>query len=256
MSINAIDVIDQLPLDLAAALQADDFFSDVPVIIAEKGNVKRTLSEKQAVLTDRGGRRGVAVVVLQAMADDPYPDLAFGPLKLRPAFQVVENVELNNDDRGTGKSARKVSRRIRDVIKPLRLAGLVTEFVPDEPCIIPVNLAEEPKTTIAYQVNFTCYESDTEEISQVVKPVVAIFPASTPQIQITCETEGALIYYTIDDSFPAPPDKVSGSTAVIYSSPIVIPVEGFRIRAAAWKSGMIASQVERAWVNFDETLTP
>ena len=102
--IRAIDVIDLLPGELAARLQCDPFFADIPVIVVESGNVATELARKQAVITEKSGKRGVAVIVLQCLADDTDANVNFGPMILRPAFQVVEQVELNNDPNGTGKS--------------------------------------------------------------------------------------------------------------------------------------------------------
>jgi hypothetical protein len=97
MSTPTYNVIDKLPYELRDRLAADDFFAAIPVVVADKGNVKAQIAAKQAVVTSRVGKRGVAVVVLQIVADDPTNELATGPLLLRAAFQVVENVELNND---------------------------------------------------------------------------------------------------------------------------------------------------------------
>src|SRR5579859_5977585 len=117
---NVTDILDRLPFELAARLESDPFFVDIPVVVAVKGNVAQEFQRKQAVIEEKSGKRGVCVVVLQIVADDIYEGLAAGPMKLKPAFQVIENVEMNNDDSGTGKSARKVARHI---IKNIKLAG-------------------------------------------------------------------------------------------------------------------------------------
>lgn len=247
-TLKVVDVLDRLPGELAARLASDPYFADVPVILADKGNVRAEFERLQAVITDKGGKRGVAVIVLQIVADDELPEVAFGPMILRPAFHVVENVELNRDSKGTGKSARKVARAIVKVIKPMRLAGLVTELVVDKPGIEPVNLGEL-KSVIAYQVNFLCYEADTEEMSQVEMPAFAA--VSDSHIAITCGTVGARIFYTIDDTYPAPPDCIPTSTAVEYGSPIEVPFTGFMLRACGYPpigGTAVASQVNRAWI--------
>jgi len=245
MSILALDVIDRLPFELAARLECDEFFSDIPVVVAEEGNVRATLERKQAVVTAKSGKRGVAVVVLQVIGDDPYAEVTFGPLALRPAFQVIENLDLNRDANGTGKSARRVARRIRDVIKSLALYGIATDFVPDRPCIEPVNFDESMgKAVRGYQVNFVTYESDTEVSSQVAVPYFAEFPDAAPKIQVLCATEAAEIWYSLDDSFPGPGREGS----VLYGGPIEVPAGGMTIRAAGYKAGVIGSQVNRATI--------
>jgi hypothetical protein len=251
--INAIDVIDLLPFELAARLECDDFFADIPVVVAEKGNIAAELARKQAVITEKGGKRGVAVIVLQIIADDEYQSPAFGPMRLKPAFQVVENVELNNDENGTKKSCRKVARRIRDVVKPLRLVGLTTDFQTDKPCIEPVPLAKElGDSIVANQVNFLCYECDSEPISQVSMPQFFGAGGSDPQLEVTCETAGADIWYTLDDSYPVPTTINPDSTATLYAGQIPIPAAGFTVRAGAFLTGSIASQVNCAAVTIEQ----
>lgn len=237
----AIDVIDLLPGQLAARLEADDFFSDIPVIVADNGNVKSELERKQAAITAKGGKRGVAVVVLPIAADDDLNEVAFGPLLLRASFQVVEAVEINQGSGGTGKSARRVARKLRDIIKPLRMAGLTSEFVPDAPFLEPLNLAADlGASAVGYQVNFKCYEADDEEILQVAIPVFSPAEAASPQFVLSSATPDAEIWYTTDDSYPAP----GRAGSVQYTAPVDI-ADTVTVRACAYKSGCIASQVAR-----------
>jgi hypothetical protein len=167
MSIKAIEVIDRLPNECAARLTADEFFSDIAIVVADEGNVLATMNRLQAALTTKTGKRGVAVIVLQVVGNDEMAEVKFGPLRLFQSFQVVENRELNLDANGTGKSARKVARRIVDVVKSLRLDGLTTDWVPDRPCIEPLNLKKELGASIVgYQVNFWTLEADTRRWSR------------------------------------------------------------------------------------------
>lgn len=247
--IKAIDVIDLLPDELAAALQSDPFFDDITVVVAERGNVLKTIQEKQSIVSSKGGKWGVAVVVVQLVADDELPEVAFGSLKLRPAFHVLEQPTQNNSKTGTGKSARKVARKIRDIIKPLALAGLCTEFIFERECILPLQLPVE--NLVGYEINCHTYECDTEKIDQVAAPQFVIAEDGS-SVTLTCATAGATIYYTLDDSFPAPAAKVPGSTAVAAMSGAVIPLPQpfIALRAMAVRSGddsitWINSQVNR-----------
>jgi hypothetical protein len=242
MSILAIDVIERLPNELAQRLMADSFFADIPVIVADEGNVLAEMAKKQAAITTKSGKRGIAVVVLQVIGDDEFSEVNFGPLRLRPAFLVVENRELNIDDKGTGKSARKVARKIVDLIKTLAMVGMTTDFVPDSPCIEPINLKPELGQLIAYQVNFMTVEADTESLSQVTEPAIAVVGQT---FTIACATAGAVIWFTTDDSYPAPTGSNPTSTATPYTSPVAIPDAGVNVRACAYLEGKTASRVAR-----------
>ncbi len=249
----AEDIIDRLPNELAARIESHSFFDDIPVVVAEAGNIALELERKQAVITEKSGHRGVAVIVLQLVADDPIKNVQFGPMSLFPAIQVVENVELNNDDNGTKKSHRKVARKIRDVIKYCVFKGLVQDMKPGKPCIEPVDVSDLGKTIKASQVNFECLEvsGETQQLVQI-----PVFTAQTidgvPQIVITSATPGAEIWFTTDDSYPYPGDKETfpGSSAQPYSDPIPVPTDGFILRACAYldTDSSIASGIERATI--------
>jgi len=253
---NAIDIIDQLPSEFVARLKTNRFFDDIVVIPAEKGDIASEYAVAQAAIADASGKRGVAVIVLQVVADDYSNNLSFGPMVLRPAFQVIENVELNNDDSGTKKSARKVARKIRDVIKGCNLMGLVQDMRTAKPCIEPVQVKDAPSTVISYQVSFECLEVSTENLTQVQMP--AIDPGTsraTPQVILACATPGAVIWYTTDDSYPVngTADTFPGSTAQQYAGPITIPPDGFTVRACAYLDGdnVIASGINRAHIQYE-----
>lgn len=250
-AVKAIDVIDRLPVDLAARLRADDYFADIPVVIWEEGNIAQVAEARQGVLTTKpGGKRGIAVIVLQVVGDDEQRNIQFGPMTLRPAFQVVELVELNRDPNGTGKSARKVARRIRDVMKNTGIVGLVTDFKPDKPCIAPINLGKDFGTQVkAYQVNFSCLEKFDENLQQVAIPIFTSLAPAQLAVQITCATPGADIWYTTDDSYPVPTTADTLSTAKQYrGDPVQVAVGDTVLRAVAYVSGMIASWPQRATI--------
>ncbi len=253
--IKAIDTIDQLPGELAARLAADDYFVDIPVVVADPGNVLAQIAAMTAVVTEKTGKRGVAVIVLQMTADDDFPEVTFGPLTLKPAFQIVEVPELNRDTNGTGKSWRKVARRIRDVICSAQFTGLVSELVADKPCIEPVQFANSKESQVALggnaiggQVTFSCREIDDEQLHQCSMPLFS--PSGAGQsIIMTCATVGAVIWFTSDGSFPGP----NTVGAQVYSDPVAVPNDGFTVRAAAYMPGWIASAINRADITIEFT---
>lgn len=241
--VKTIDIIDRLPFELQARLESDKWFGDIPVVVMEEGNFESMLAAKQATITEKNGKIGVAVVVVQLTADDDYPELAFGPLTLLPVIQVLENVELNRGPSGTKKSARTVARKIRDLIKPLRLHGLCTEFEPDKPVIRPVPLPEGMAKLIkSYSVHFKTFEADDEQASMVATPAFEEVGDPATQFALSCSTEGAQIWFTTDDSYPAP----QRGTSRLYTGPVDVPAEGLIVRAAAYLDGSYASQVNRA----------
>ena len=241
---NAQQIIDALPYEVAARLNSDDYFADIPVAVADEGNVKQEIARKMALLTAKTRTKGVGVVVLQVVASDEYAGLQFGPMTLMPSVQVVEQVEINQGPNGTKKSARQVARRIRDVLKGTGFVGLVKDFRAESPCIFPVNLKEDIGDNVrAYQVDFRCIEASTEVPQQVQMPAF-VSQAPTNAVALVSATNGAAIYYTTDNSYP----WAGNAAATLYAGPVTIPAGGVTIRACAYLSGWVASWVNRATV--------
>lgn len=239
-------IIDLLPEELQHRLEADDYFCDIPVIAADEGNVEATVKAKQALQSAKGGKIGAAVIVLQMVADDNQPNLLLGPMSLRPAFQVIEQRELNRGANGTKKPARQIARRIRDVIKTFVMADLITTMRPGQPCIFGVNNHPYGENVLLYQVEFECLENVGTPEKQVQLPVIANVP-ETLNFSITSTTVGATIFYTTDDSYPW-----SGNPkALIYADPQPVPVEGLTVRACAYAPGMLASVLTRAYLTIN-----
>jgi hypothetical protein len=258
MSIKNIDVIDLVPVEAAAIATADAYFADVPVVVMERGNVAAELARLQAAITSKGGKRGISVVALQMTGDDEFPEVRFGPLRLHFAFQVIENVELNNDANGTKKSARKVARKLIQIFKATRLDGLTTDWECDKPALEPLALTKDGKllaNLVGYQVGFNFAEADDEAIEQVAAPLFADSNGQAFEsggslgaglgLVITSATAGAEIWYTTDGSIPMPGTTNPSSTAKVYTDAIEVPNDAEVFRAAAFKAGLIGSTVSR-----------
>ncbi len=237
-------LFDQVPAELAAYVMCDPIFAQMPVVVAEKGNVRAEMDRLQATITCIGGKIGTALIVLPLVADDAYDEVGFGPMKLFSSFQVLENVELNHGPSGLGLSCRYLARHLVKIMKPLRLGGLTTDWVCDKPCIEPGIVKLASSELQSRLVNFYTWEADTEPMQQVAS---LAFAQAGNQVAISCATAGAQIWYTLDQTFPAPPSAVPGSTAQLYSGPIAVPPGGM-IRGMGIMGGMISSQVEWAAV--------
>lgn len=240
-------ILDRLPFELAAALISDPWFNDIPVIVAVKGNIKREAARAQAVVTKRSGKRGVAVIVLQITGSMIYQGVPGGPMRLRPAFQVIEDVELNNDANGVKKSARQVCRKMVDMFNtPFTLVGIAQGFNAADNSIEPVEIKDAPDTVVSEQLNITCEEHITDIISFCLPPVVSVVPGSNPPlIQIECATPGAQIWYTSDFSYPYPGTPDTGfpeSNAMLYAGPFAAALDApYKIRAAAYAPGSLCT---------------
>ncbi len=243
---DSLEILERLPHELKAALEADSyFFSDIPIVVADEGNIEATIKQRMAVLTQTQKKIGVAVVVLQVLATDLKPGVRMGPMNLYPAFQVIELPEVNRGPEGTQKPARRVARRIVTTIKGFYLADFITDMRPDNPSIEPVDAGQVlGSNVISYLVNFECLEQ-METVPKQVEPPRFAMDGQT--IVVSCATENAEIYFTLDDSSPLPKDIKADTTATLYAVPIPITAAGY-IRARAFRHGWLPSGVSRAQI--------
>lgn len=255
-------ILDRLPFILAARLATDSFFCDIPIIVAVEGDIQAQLKKKQAVITEKSGRHGVAVVINQIEADDEYPGLPGGPLKLYPSFQAIEDVMANNrEGSGTRKSARRVCRRIISNLKIFgQFGGVVQAMKVRAPGIEAITFKDQPDTVVVEQVNFECQEFSGEKLLYCLPPVLApVVGSNPPQVTITSATVGAQVWYTTDGSYPYPggADKFPGSTAVQAVAPINVSLnQPWSALACAYLEGYFPSMVPLLSIVVTQTPTP
>ena len=237
-TINAIDVIDLLPDEIKALLDSDSYFTDITVVVAERGNIAAEIDRRQAVITAKTGKRGVAVIVLQLEASDPANGHSYGPLELAPSLQIIENVPLNLGAGGTGKSARTIARRIRDILKLHWPRGLVKNFRCADRFLEPVDVGD--KNLVGYQVNFLCLEDDNESITKLALPQFSPASGATPQTVTITGPVGASIYYTLDGTHP----WSGNAAAVLFSVPVAVTSGPKILRARAFQTGKFPSDTQ------------
>lgn len=113
---NTYDIIDRLPFEFAARLRSDPFLLDVPVVVAEEGNINLEMARRQAITEEKHGKRGAAIIVLQLVADDLNPGLQLGPMKFYPASLYA-----------SADAAADAHRILRAALKGIRIHLRVTQ---------------------------------------------------------------------------------------------------------------------------------
>jgi len=226
-------ILTDLQEDLQARLEADEYFVDIPVILADAGNVSAEVDKVMAGQNAKGGHTGAAVIVEQIDAEDDMANVPTGPLDLHLEFIVIENREINvNSKTGTGKSALAIARRIHRVMKLFTAGGRCHCLVVERPCIAK---APEYDPYVAYLVRFRTQEADPDTFTYVQTPVMSF---GSNQVTLTCATVGAEIYYTTNGDYPTP----QNSQANLYSAAFTL-TEETTVRASAYYTGAIASDV-------------
>jgi len=265
------DIIVSLPLEIAARLKRDPLLAGLPVVVWEDGNIAATIAARSAVLNMEHGKVGVAVIVLQPVADDANPGLVGGPLLLRTLLLVLEQPEMNSGRSGFGHSSRWVARRCISLLKGCSFGGLVTALRTSAPVLEPatpaplnghqgaggMSLAHQPNwlriapllhglTEVrACQVNFEALESFGSQPWVAAPAMINHEPAQN--VTLACATPGSQIFFSMDNSYPS----------IAYDgSPITVPAAGIIVRAFASCPGMIDSSISRWFVTSTEITPP
>lgn len=224
--------IDDIRAELVARLEADEYFTDLPVLDYHQKDLLSELQKRMGGLTSKGGKRGAFVFLegFSAPRQGTEPPLTFKHVALTAV--AIEIPSFNAGSAGTGKSAWDIAVRVAQVLDGYQAAGVSASIQVDPRGI---QKGEPPPNCVAYDVELLI-PAVVELPSKCALPILtADGPHATP-VAITCATAGASIYYTTDSTYPW-----SGNTkATLYSSPITLSAAA-TIRAVAFKTGYIAS---------------
>lgn len=224
-------ILSELQADIAARLQADDVCGRVRIVTERKADVLGEITTAIASANAKGGVKGLAIVVLQIVGDDSAVDYPVPVLELRPAVRILENPVMNT---AKDLDALTLAYRVALLFKLWTCHGKTSPFAPDAPNIIGV---EDPIAPLAYDVRWVSFQRNVQNNRKVATPTITPDSGASPQtVAIACATPGAVIWFTLDDSYPAP--GAPGSTR--YTGPVDVTA-ALNLRAVAYLQDFIAS---------------
>lgn len=218
--------------DMAARLNADEWFVDVNVLTERKADILAAIEKSIGPMKAKGGKSGTCVVVMSPVASDEAGDIPLACLQPIMTVRVLENPLINNSGVGTKKEALSTAKRVVMLFKHFSIQGVCTALIPDKPTIVPV---ADPVASVAYEVRFKTRDDSPDSAPKVAG--VKIVNASG-EVTLTCATEGAAIYYTTDESYP----WSGNDEATLYSAPFSVTTP-LTVRAGAYKAGSFASNI-------------
>ncbi len=227
--------------DCADKLNSEDLFSTISVVAVRKLQIVSEIARRLPHLTVKNSKVGCGVLVGMPVIDVVDPNVPGPQLEVRLPFRVQENPTINQGSGGTQKSAEEVALNILKIVHQFQLAGFVG-FYGDKGAITPNT---EFEGLVTYDVTLTG-RLGTTPLTKCAMPTIA---EATLTITLACATSGAAIYYTADGTFPGSTNLVSnGGTAVLYTVPFAV-TSGTVVRYAAFKTGLIGSDVGRAIIS-------
>jgi len=220
--------------DFHALLDADEFFSQIPVLNQRKGVTDSDIEVGLSTLNAKDGQTkigGVLIVILPEL----QPDASQGPAAryfVRIAIQAIVQPSFADDaTNGIQKTVEDLCERVRQV-GHFRSFGRANTFMFDgmEPIA-----AGEGKNS--YGIYFKRVGGDSQ-VAKVAKPVITSAPATLPALgnDVTLTVPGgAAGYYTTDGSLP------TALNGTLYAAPFNVPAAA-TVRAAAVQSGFQQSE--------------
>lgn len=230
-----MDILQRGQLDIAAILESEDAFELVPVLVnrprdaAAAVMIRETINKALMGLQKKGGKAGLAVMVMMPDAEVPNANSASVRFENLFTVRVLENPVINEGANGTGISAEQCAINVLKALHRRSAGG--NPFYPDKKAI---REGAAPEGSIAYDVVLR-QDATEDKRSFVTTPGLSL---AEPLLTITCPTSGAAIRYTLDGTFP-------GKTATLYTAPVDVGAlpAGTLIRAAAYKDGLSGSDV-------------
>lgn len=227
--------LDTLQHELKARLDADDYFSDIPIVDYRTQELASEIEKLTAGLTGKNSKNGIFVYLSGYFANVNSPDVP-GPHFDYVGFNavVVEMPLLNMiSGSGTEKPALQVAVRVAQVWHHYRAEGLCDAIVCEKGAIRQTDVPDPG--AVAYQVPIRV-PARFDPPARCALPSLTADGAHPLTVSMSCATSAASIYWTDDDSYPW-----SGNTkATLYTAPLSITAAK-TIRAVAHKTGLIAS---------------
>jgi hypothetical protein len=230
-----MDFLQRSQRDLAAILEDEADFADVPVFIArprDEGDamqIMQALNDALMGITTKNDKAGLAVMVM--MPDVEMPNANSLSLRMECVFsiRVREMPMINEGENGAGISAEQCALNILKALHQRSAGG--SPFYPDKKAVREVS---GDAAGLTYDVVF---RRDATEAKRtfVTLPTLSL---EGDTLTMACTTSGAAIRYTTDGSFP-------NKAATLYSAPVDVGSlpSGTLIRAAAYKDGLSGSDV-------------
>lgn len=109
-------ILSDVNRDLKNAIQANPWFSNVPVVVQDKGDVNNQIELALNKL-------GIGIVIEQADGRIDFQGPAVVSIPLNTTITISENVLINRSESGSGKRADQVLIRLILLFNPYSAAG-------------------------------------------------------------------------------------------------------------------------------------
>jgi hypothetical protein len=219
----SISELDLLQDAILGRITNDAYFSTIVVLEERKGVTDEDLAQTLASNTKRGGKKGAAIVIC-----DPFFDIdnSSGPgPRIDPTIYIrcITRPMVNEAPSGANARVKQMATNICKLLHFYLIQGQGLNVTLEAHKGDPVSwIGGEREMTVTMKTSL-----QLEPFCKCAFPMITRLSSTTASI--TCATAGAIIYYTLDGSFPGP----SNSAAVIYSG-VIDFAAGTQVSAVAY----------------------
>ena len=235
------DIYKIIEQDIFGYLSSDQILGQRASALIEPGSPLSVVAAKvtKAVGAGKDGKVGIGwcVLPIEDMVDDE-PEVNFGPLKLPICVDIVENVILNQGQRGPQIPIRMLAAYAQKILKPYSAQNLTSDLIPDKAAISLFSKHDDENLRFCRITLFT-YEQDPLGFTQVNSPVLTpnnpvsqvpgqnVYPF---QVTIT-PTNAAAVWYTTDGTHPYDLNPAAilwdGQSVINIAAPCFLRARGF-----------------------------
>jgi hypothetical protein len=185
----------QLQADLFALISAEAYFSDIVVYLNNEGLSASDIATAIKCQVDKDGKKGAAVIVDEVLRDVPNPDPMGPNFRLILPVGVYVHPGLNFGTGGTGKTIDEITDEICNAVHGRKVHPNINQIHNDKTAVTPVVDKNGLKVREILFASSLCLAKP----SRVATPTLS---GNAAAVSITCNTDGAVIYYTTDGSYP------------------------------------------------------
>ena len=217
-------------------LKAWPAFDGFPIFTDFEQNLPGKVDAAMEADNAGGGKVGAYALVTIPNTSDNLPNVILGPNQHALVVVFTENLFVNLSDRGWGITGDDFLTDAKDLLKSTQLDGIAWLHSPQR-----VYSPGSDNPMQGYRISRLVLLADDRTVggvtTKVVKPEITF---SGGFATITCATDGATIFYSIDSTIY--PSAKAG--AVQYVGPIT-SMDGMTVTACAYLVGSIPSDVAR-----------
>jgi hypothetical protein len=236
--------LEQTLYDLRDRAAADPFYADIPLFVmrprvAEESFaiIQTRVDEAINCLRLKAGKGGAAVTFLMPQGDTDKPNVSGPQMRFTYTARVQEHPILNFGPKGTRKSAEEIALHTLQLFHLCMLNG--ANCLAADPATLTPSAEFAPKLT--YDVRFFA-QGNLRPPAKVALPLISPRSGAAPQeVTLTCATDGAALWYTLDGSYPSS----ANPEAEEYDEPFTVSTAA-TLRVAAEKTDLQQSDVAQA----------